>query len=431
MRALRAACVALLWIAFAPARADDAGFVKVIVPGYEGVLKEMLGNEPEPPGGCTLEGARIERITIEADYDCAGEKLKVSFGHPATAGKGAIVTDRFAISSRPTGAAADRLGKALEQRARKFEAQFRWISAEAPGLGRPVEGAVPPRIDGTPFTPEQSEAFLGGVRLFRAGEMGPAYDAFLALARQNPHNGVLGMVVASLASSSLEEERIAALVAAAEAKPDDTLLQFVAGVGSHYHGHRVATTREAKLAAYRQAIKYLERTRPAFDFEPRVYVYLGVSHFRLGDDATAQALIEKAIPLATNDPDVYYCRAEIFQRANLARSLEDVERYLTMVDELHKQGVPLNDAKHARVLAIRDHFRAVAEGRETLPADDALFDPLIDHVNADGTGAASASPVFSRPRSFGLLVIAVAMVAMIAGRLLRRKGSGAGPEPRK
>ena len=80
----------------------------------------------------------------------------------------------------------------------------------------------------------------------------------------------------------------------------------------------------------------------------------------------AQALIEQAIPLATNDPDVYYCRAEIFQRANLARSLEDVERYLTMVDELHKQGVPLNDAPD-----VRSHYAVPAQGLTTdrLPRD--------------------------------------------------------------
>jgi tetratricopeptide (TPR) repeat protein len=96
-------------------------------------------------------------------------------------------------------------------------------------------------------------------------------------------------------------------------------------------------------------IKYLSRARPRFDGEPRLYVYLGVSNFRLGNQAEAEKLIEQATPLATNDPDVYYCRAEIFQRVNTARSVEDIKRYLDMIGKLHAQGVPINDAKQARV----------------------------------------------------------------------------------
>src|SRR5207247_1554001 len=109
---------------------------------------------------------------------------------------------------------------------------------------------------------------------------------------------------------------------------------------------------------------------------PRVFVYLGVSHFRLGEQAEAEKLIEQAVPLATNDPDVYYCRAEIFQRVNVTRSIADIERYLTMVGTLHAQGVPVSESKHDRVRKMLEHLRAVERGAEKPAADDAMWDPL-------------------------------------------------------
>ncbi|MFT3767569.1 MAG: hypothetical protein QM820_19110 [Minicystis sp.] len=365
-----------LTIAPGLARADDP-FVKVIPPGNEKLLGEILGGASLPEK-CALDRASIERTKVVAAYDCGGRKATVALHHPSDpeAAAPAAKTAQFALVIK-----GDAPRALVDEIARRLAAQdktWRWVAAEAPGLGVPEAGAHPdgpsaPTTASAAFTPEQSEEFIAGVKLYREGKMQEAFERFRALAAKVPENGVLGMVVASLASTSPTPETVDRLTAEADARPGDTLAQFVAGVAAHYCGHRHGKTRAEKAAYYERAIKYLARTRPKYDFEPRVYVYLGVSHFRLGHQKEAESLIEAAIPLAKNDPDVFYCRGEIFQRTNLARSITDIRTYLEMSDALEKQGVQRNQAKHERVKQMLAHLEAVQRGAAQ-PED--LFDPL-------------------------------------------------------
>jgi tetratricopeptide (TPR) repeat protein len=399
-----------------PAAADDT-FVKVIPPGTEKLVGEMLGGDAPLPGGCKLDRAAIDRTKVVATYACGGAGAAVELHHPSDpeAKKPAARTAQFALVTKGDVPAA--LLDDLVARVTAKEPSWRWISAEAPGLGAVADGPAPAGDGAKPFTPEQSEQFLVGVKLYREGKMREAFEQFRALARTVPENGVLGMVVASVASSSLDVATVDRFAAEADAHPDDTLAQFVAGVAAHYTGHRVARTRAEKAAYYERAIKYLSRTRPKFDFEPRVYVYLGVSHFRLGHQKEAEALIETAVPLAKNDPDVYYCRGEIFQRTNLPRAIGDIRTYIEMTNALQKQGVPVEQTKLSRVKEMLAHLEAVQRG-EAQPED--LFDPLPD---TRGDGAASPRDTLRSVASFGggaLAALGIAGVWMAVMRIVRR-----------
>ena len=221
---------------------------------------------------------------------------------------------------------------------------------------------------------DDSDEYARGLELYRHGKRTEAYDVYLRLAHKNIHHpGVLGMLVANLASSSLNVPRVAGLEAEADAHPDDKLAQLIAGVAAHYHAHNEGKTLEEKKQYYAIALRYLARARPELDFEPRLHIYLAVSDFRLGHQDEAEKHIEEAVGLGGRDPDVYYCRAEIFQRKNLPRSLEDLRTYMAMIEENVRTGAPSSAGKDARVRAMYDHLQAVSRGEAS---GEEIFDPI-------------------------------------------------------
>lgn len=417
----RALAITFAAVCMAGAARGDETFVKVIPPGAEQLVGAMVGEGAPLPDECKLDHASIDRDRIVAAYACGGRTVAIVLRHPADREAAAAVakTEQFAIVADAD--APKSLVAELAKRIAAREKDWRWVSAEAPGLATPTVGPSAPTEPSPAFTPEQSETFLAGVRLYRAAQYQKAFETFRALARTVPENGVLGMVVASLASTAPDAPAVDRYAAEADAHPDDTLAQFVAGVAAHYCGHLHGRTRAEKAAYYTRAIGYLSRTRPKFDFEPRVFVYLAVSHFRLGHQAEAEQLIERAVPLAQNDPDVYYCRGEILQRADLPRSIADVRRYLDMSASLEKQGVPPNPAKLARVEKMLAHLEAVQRGAAQ-PED--LFDPLAE---PSPPPPPPPNRFFTSPATFGgaalVTAIATAFAWVVASRRRREDGA--------
>lgn len=430
---LAGACLALLP---GPARAD-LPVVKVIPPGNEALVMKMLSGEL--PGGCKLDDVALDRTKVVATYKCPKTTATLELHHPSDGAGAEAKTAQFSLV--PKGALPAGLLDAVKAGIAANEGSWRWVSAEAPGLGKVApDGPTPPSADTTGISPEESEALLAGVALSRQGKFDEAFQALTTLARRQPRHGVLGNVVAALASSSPDRARADKLAAEADQNPSDVLAQFVAGVGAHYCGHLNGKTRAEKLELYRRAIKYLERARPTFDFEPRVFVYLAISHFRLGEQKPAEELIEKAIPLAVNDPDVYYCRAEILQNVDPRRAVADIRKYLEMVDALHSQGVPISETKHRRVQKMLEFMEAVARGEKKPAAEDEWFDPLpgADPTGMTGPsspGGASPAPsdspteapaarphrMFGSPAGFAALTLGVACVIVGLYMVVRRR----------
>lgn len=215
--------------------------------------------------------------------------------------------------------------------------------------------------------------YLEGSEWYRRRNGRKAAEIFIELAKENPRaEGVLGMVVASVASSGLSRQEVQALMDDADAHPDDPLRQFIAGAATHYYAHNDGKSVEEKQKYYELCLHFLGRAE-AYDFEPRLYIYRAVSHFRLGNQALAEELIEKAVARAGEDPDAYYCRAEIFQRTNTERSLDDLRLYIDMQERQARNGAVVSKPKMARVRLMQEYLEAVHRG-DMEPME--IFDPV-------------------------------------------------------
>ncbi len=343
---------------------------QVVPPGQEALVTRMLG-EGRDIAGCRFDSAALERTHVRATYACAdGATATVELHAPAAPVAATERTAQFAIVVG-AGAPAE-LAAALAANVRAHEAGWRWAVGAAPDAV--AAQPPPPAPEGPPVrdvSPAFREKYALAHRLYREQRHAEAVAVCADMARERPDwGGVLGMLVANLAPTQPDAARVAELIAAADAAPDDVLSQFMAGVGAHYSAHYKARTVEEKKALYRTALTYLERTRPHFDFEPRVYIYLAVSHFRLGHQAEAERYIAQAIALGRQDPDAYYCRAEIYQHKDPQSALKDLDTYVQMTTgpEYITQG-----DKPQRVQKLKEKIQARIRGEA---AGEELFDPI-------------------------------------------------------
>ena len=400
-----AVAVAVVLTSYSGPAAAAPGDQFVIPPGQERLLAGMLGAKAtDLPGGCKLESASILKTHVAIHYICAAGDVRFEL-HPSALAGGAQLakTEKFVMrKGDPTVAPPDGLLDWVLDGVKTREKRFHWMTVrgDVPTFGglNPSAPDAPDAEDLKEFDPALVTAFQEGQRQFRAQEHAAAVETFIALARKDPSfGGALGMIVANLAPTHPDQAAVDARVAAADAAPDDPLLSFVAGVAAHYSAHYMAETSEQKKALYATAIRMLDRSRPAFDFEPRTFIYLAVSHFRLGRQKQAEGLIETAVTLASHDPDAYYCRAEIFHRTEVERSLKDLDMYLTMVQRIRDAGGDVAESKMDRVREMQAFLRRVHDGKQEMTE---VFDPLAgDTPSLEPTTAAEPpeEPVVEEP----------------------------------
>ncbi len=384
----------------------------VIPAGREALVRALFSTTSDASAGeCVTQDLRIEQNQIVARYSCAGRAALLRMGHPSDAPSAARRTSELALWS-PDDSAPPALLAAVFERVRV--AVWQW---EAP-TNTPMrhDDAGPETADPAQLTPSQRETYRRGLALYAAHRNAEAFALYHALARENPHGGVLGMVVATLAST-VQVGDLARLRSFADAHPEDPLAQFEAGVGAHYIAHaRVATLAE-KPPYYRLALHYLDRVGSAYEFEPRFWIYRAVSHFRLGEQGPAEAAITRAIALGSRDPDVLYCRAEVLHRVNTAEAVRSMEQYLRLEDELLREGAAPGDPnKRRRVEQMLRTLRDVLAGRAQLPAHD-MFDPAHPH---DVVGQLREA-IGSRPVLYGTAFAALCVFAGVAAYAARRR----------
>lgn len=421
------------------ARAET--FQRVVPPGQERQLGLMVGvGKVVFPGVCQLDSATIVKSVIRLSYRCGGDRapVKLMLHPPEHQGEALAKTEKFVLTRGPDSAAQGPLPggflEALTDRIRAHEARWHWMKVK--GDHQAAQSHLlptPPKTAAAPtqvLDPNHVSMFEAGAALYREQKHAEALALFLDLARQNNRfGGVLGMIVANLAPTKPDAAKVAEYVAAAEAAPDDLLRQYVAGVAAHYSAHYIATTHEEKRRLYETCIRFLDKTRPTLEFEPRVFIYLAVSHYRLGHQAEAEPLIEEAVTIAKYDPDAYYCRAEIFHRTDVGRSLDDLETYLVMTRKFAEAGGWAADEKIQRVESMRDYLKRVQAGEAALAE---IFDPLASdtpgtvapHIPAPSAPSKTAQAL-AQPQTFsrwvGLVGALAALVFGLGLWLQRRK----------
>ena len=116
--------------------------------------------------------------------------------------------------------------------------------------------------------------------------------------------------------------------------------------------------------------------------------------------------------LTPEDPDVYYCRAEIFHRTSVERSIADIDKYLALTEAQSSEGTAVAEGKIRRVKEMRAYLLAAASGERELVE---LWDPM------GGPGAELApGGILAEPRKFAVLVAGVAALVALTAAVVRR-----------
>lgn len=368
----------------------------------------MLGIGGGELGGCTLDKANIDKTVARATYTCAAGAAELTLAYPDVEDGVTVRSEKFAIVAG-TPAPPRELVDAVLARVKEGEAGFSWEEA-LPGQGDEAQSFAPsvPLHTLVGATAEQQAKYDKAVALYEQGKAEESYRLLFEIAK-DIHVGVLGTLVAALASSHPTPALVEELGARAEAAPDDALANFVAGVAAHYYGHQSGQTRAEKSEYYKKTIRWLERTRDAYPREARVWIYLAVSYYRTGEQQKAEELIEKAVALGRHDADAFYCRAEIWHEKDPAKAVTDMKAYLEIMEENRRRGAFWSDDKETRVKDMIARMERVVRGEIAADAAD-LFDPIHERF----TAADSTSTVAG-------LVAGVALVLVGVVALLRRR----------
>lgn len=158
--------------------------------------------------------------------------------------------------------------------------------------------------------------------------------------------------------------RLRGLVERAAKSPEDRMAAFFAGVLMHYERD------------YASSQRYLLPLVAVFPKEPRLYIYLAMNAFNLGDRQAAQDYIAVAETLDLRDPDVPYCTAEIYRDSDRDRALRAMDAYLTMTSVTADP----HSTKERRVRAMRAAI-ARCKADDTPPPCPGPWEHTFDSVH--------------------------------------------------
>ncbi len=178
-----------------------------------------------------------------------------------------------------------------------------------------------------PEDPEAADVLSTG--LARAGRLREAIETLHDLARKYPERDIVLGRIAGLLNFLADEaandprkkadlDAIEARMRAASKDPNDLVARFVVATRAYYAGHLP------------EALPQLEALAKSGSRDPRIPLYLAMTHFWLGHQAEAQTLIQHAVEIGPSDPDVFYCRSQIVRKVNLPLAIADLERYEAM-----------------------------------------------------------------------------------------------------
>lgn len=174
--------------------------------------------------------------------------------------------------------------------------------------------------------------------------------------------GLLGELLGLYTRAGIPRESLAMFRKKADEDPDDLVSAFFAGVLLHYtiKGSKELRDKTTPPDAFDVSNAYLRRAEARFASEPRLYIYLAMNRYHVGDLDEAARLIEHAIRIGPSDPDVYYCRAVIGMESNPTRALRDFERYRSLTDDAFDK----SPTKERFVLGVIEDLRVCEHARD-------------------------------------------------------------------
>ncbi|MSP92075.1 MAG: hypothetical protein EXR79_09795 [Myxococcales bacterium] len=239
-----------------------------------------------------------------------------------------------------------------------------------------------------PRGPDLVAAGLG-----RAGRYREAIETLHDLVRAHPERDiVLGRIAGLLAfltfaagqdaGAKADLDAIEARMQLAAASPTDLVARFVVATRAYYAG---------RLA---EALPQLEALQGTGNRDPRLPLYLAMTHHWLGHSAVAVEHIERAVAIGPSDPDVFYCRSQIVRGWNLPLAIADLRRYEAMTSQPWSIGPKIKTDRVAAELACLERGELPPDWDKPGP-DRVPFDPANQRgkpVSADVRAGTAPMP---------------------------------------
>jgi tetratricopeptide (TPR) repeat protein len=224
---------------------------------------------------------------------------------------------------------------------------------------------------------------------------------------KNPHSGLLSALLGAynrVSDHAWQDAKRNEIVAKAAANAQDYTAGFYAGVLLHYDGQFAASNLQ------------LEPLLKVFGEQPRLFIYLGMNAFNLGDTEGAFALLKRGEDLEAPDPDIYYCRAEVNRFTDPKAAAEDLRRYLAQT-----RGSPTsNPKKRARVETMAQTLAVCLEAGGPIPCPGPWEHPYGHPANEPPPEPEGTVGIPEWAAILGFLVLAGAAVLLARRRAASR-----------
>ncbi len=228
----------------------------------------------------------------------------------------------------------------------------------------------------------------------RAGRYRESIEIMHDLSRRYPDRDiVLGRIAGLLAFLTAESnenpakkadlEAVEQRMRQAAADPKDVVARFIVATRGYYAGH------------FAQALPELQALAKTSNRDPRIPLYLAMTHFWTGQQAEAERWIDRAVAIGPSDPDVFYCRSQIVRRVDLPLAIKDLERYEAMTKQPWSVGPRSKSERVEAELALMRKGRIPPDWDKPGP-DRAVFLP------AEQTGTAASPQAIQGRAAAGL-----------------------------
>ena len=245
--------------------------------------------------------------------------------------------------------------------------------------------------------PDERERLLFGAGIYRDSAL-PSLS--ITLLERAARTGVDATLLRDLTAPLVDDEarqeaHFRRFQARVSSDPTDSLARYGYGLILHYRD---------QFAESNEILRPLESEVPDM---ARLHVYLAMNDFNLGDREAALARLNAADQAGAEDPDIWYCRAEIVRDTDRSQAIADLEHYQS-VSAQHRSFLPTG--KHERVRSLLASLRHCVEN-EIAECDGRWEHPRAEYRNRE----------LIRSVKIVVSVLTVVSLTVLAGLVLRRR----------